>query len=115
MKKMNIEKAIRFIYLLKETKGGNILGKDADKQEIMLTLDFIIKSLTDLRKYQELGTIEELYQEALQKKAYEDQIRFERDVAVAQLNEIGIDLGEKMDSVKKTIDKCEELIIKEKL
>ena len=34
-------------------------------------------------------------------KSYAEQIRWERDVAVGQLNEIGCQFGQKMDEVKK--------------
>lgn len=34
-----------------------------------------------------------------------EQIRWERDVAISQLEEIGIGLGEKMDNIKEAVDK----------
>lgn len=37
-------------------------------------------------------------------KSYAEQIRWERDVAVGQLNEIGCQFGQKMDEVKKKLD-----------
>ncbi len=36
-------------------------------------------------------------------KSYADQIRWERDIAVEQLNEIGCQFGQKMDEVKKKL------------
>lgn len=37
-------------------------------------------------------------------KTYADQIRWERDIAVKQLNEIGCQFGQKMDEVKKKLE-----------
>lgn len=37
-------------------------------------------------------------------KSYAEQIRWERDVAVGQLNEIGCQFGQKMDEVKKKLE-----------
>lgn len=37
-----------------------------------------------------------------------DQVRWERDIAVAQLNEIGIGLGESMDKIKDLIKRSED-------
>ena len=37
-------------------------------------------------------------------KSYADQIRLERDIAIEQLEEIGCQLGRKMDDVKKKLD-----------
>lgn len=34
-----------------------------------------------------------------------DQIRLERDIAIEQLNELGLELGEKVDHVKEIIEK----------
>lgn len=37
-------------------------------------------------------------------KSYAEQIRWERDIAVKQLNEIGCQFGQKMDEVKKKLE-----------
>lgn len=37
-------------------------------------------------------------------KTYVDQIRWERDIAIEQLNEIGCQFGQKMDEVKKKLE-----------
>ena len=37
-------------------------------------------------------------------KSYVDQIRWERDIAIEQLNEIGCQFGQKMDEVKKKLE-----------
>ena len=37
-------------------------------------------------------------------KSYSDQIRWERDIAIEQLNEIGCQFGQKMDDVKKKLE-----------
>ena len=48
-------------------------------------------------------------------KSYAEQIRWERDVAVGQLNEIGCQFGQKMDEVKEKLETlqwtlCSELL-----
>lgn len=48
-------------------------------------------------------------------KSYADQIRWERDIAIEQLNEIGCQFGQKMDEVKKKLETlqwtlCSELL-----
>ena len=42
---------------------------------------------------------------AIQSLSVTDQIRWERDVAIEQLREIGLELGAKMDNVKKALEK----------
>ena len=37
-------------------------------------------------------------------KSYVDQIRWERDIAIEQLNEIGCSFGQKMDDVKRRLE-----------
>ena len=46
-------------------------------------------------------------------KHYAGQLRWERDVAIGQLNEIGIQFGEKMDSVKLAQEKRHPMQVKE--
>lgn len=52
---------------------------------------------------------DDAYRDALEKirslEAYNAQIRWERDIALQQLEEIGISLGETMDSVKEAVKK----------
>lgn len=48
-------------------------------------------------------------------KSYADQIRWERDVAVGQLNEIGCQFGQKMDEVKKKLESLQWNLCNEKL
>lgn len=46
--------------------------------------------------------------DALEKKAAYEQVKWERDVAIAQLNEIGVGLGQKMDDIKRRLDQTNE-------
>ena len=38
-----------------------------------------------------------------------DQIRWERDIAISQLEELGLNLGEKIDGIYLTKEECEDL------
>ena len=42
-----------------------------------------------------------------------EQIRWERDVAISQLEELGLSLGQKVDHVKETINKATPIKLKE--
>lgn len=42
-----------------------------------------------------------------------EQIRWERDVAISQLEELGLSLGQKVDHVKEAIDKATPMKLKE--
>lgn len=48
-------------------------------------------------------------------KSYAEQIRWERDVAVGQLNEIGCQFGQKMDEVKKKLEVLQWIPCSERL
>lgn len=52
--------------------------------------------------------------EAVQ-KTYADQIRWERDIAIEQLNEIGCQFGQKMDEVKKKLEASQWIPCSERL
>ena len=43
--------------------------------------------------------------ESLKKQSIFEQIKWERDIAIEQLNEIGVGLGRKMDEVKEALEK----------
>ena len=38
-----------------------------------------------------------------------EQMRWERDVAISQLNEIGVDLGADMSDIKKALEKIQKI------
>ena len=67
-----------------------------------------IKALKEIQQYREIGTVEEC-REAVERArsldAYVKQVCWERDLAVQQLSEIGISLGENMDTVKEALKK----------
>ena len=71
------------------TKYGN---KDAEQQA---------HSYSTLMLYEIADMIEDAPAVEAVPKSYAEQIRWERDVAVGQLNEIGCQFGQKMDEVKK--------------
>ena len=63
-----------------------------------------IKCMEEVEQYRALGTVEEL-KVALMKVSVYEQIKWERDIAISQLEEIGISLGQKMDDVKEALEK----------
>ena len=71
--------------------------------------DAIIERMLDeLLQYRKIGTVEECQQAMEKAKSldmYVKQAIWERDVAIQQLEEVGVSLGEKMDSVKEAVEK----------
>lgn len=72
------------------------------------SLQYCITALKEIQQYREIGTVEEC-REAMEKSksldAYVKQVLWERDIAIQQLEEIGVSLGEKMDAVKEAVEK----------
>ena len=70
--------------------------------------DMATAALKEIQQYREIGTVEEC-REAVEKSrslyAYIKQVLWERNIAIQQLEEIGISLGEKMDFVKNAVEK----------
>ena len=67
-----------------------------------------IEALKEIQQYREIGTVEECQQAMGKAKSldmYVKQVIWERDVAIQQLEEVGVSLGEKMDSVKEAVEK----------
>lgn len=79
---------------------------DEEKQ----ALSKAIEVLQEIKRYRLIGTVEEC-REAINslksKEKYIKQILWERDIAIQQLEEVGVSLGEKMDSVKEARGKAE--------
>ena len=100
-------------------------------------LDMAVSALTEVQAYREVGTVEQVQnqkhnlgvayniideyasvgtveecREAKEKtvslQAYVEQLRWERDTASQQLKEIGITIGQKMDTVRKALEKQKE-------
>lgn len=67
-----------------------------------------IKVIEEIKQYRVIGTVEE-FREAINslkvKEKYIKEILWERDIAIQQLEEIGMSLGEKMDSVKEAMER----------
>lgn len=68
----------------------------------------LAKIIDEWISYRKIGTVEEC-REAVKRArsldAYVKQVCWERDLAVQQLSEIGISLGENMDTVKEALQK----------
>lgn len=60
-----------------------------------------IRALVEIQNYKQLGTLDEVKSKI---GAFE-QVRYERDVALEQLKEIGCEFGQKMDEVKSALEK----------
>lgn len=127
-KKMTENQAISKIQYRIDT-ASEIAGKGADGKAFE-DLELAIKALEDIQKYKaigtpgtikatidrmweaidtytaysEIGTVEELKMLASKGRAY-DQVAWERDVAIEQLREIGISLGQKMDDVIAAVER----------
>ena len=71
-------------------------------------LEIAKQALEEIQQYRKIGTVEEC-REAVERArsldAYVKQVCWERDLAVQQLSEIGISLGENMDTVKEALKK----------
>lgn len=70
--------------------------------------EMAIEALKEIQQYREIGTVEECrdaVERARSLDAYVKQVCWERDLAVQQLSEIGISLGENMDTVKEALKK----------
>ena len=80
------------------TKYGN---KDAEQQA---------HSYSTLMLYEIADMIEDAPAVEAVPKSYAEQIRWERDVAVGQLNEIGCQFGQKMDEVKDKLNSAKNWI-----
>lgn len=97
------EALIENLGLKNATKYGN---KDAEQQA---------HSYSTLMLYEIADMIEDAPAVEAVPKSYADQFRWERDVAVEQLNEIGCHFGQKMDEVKEKLETlqwtlCSELL-----
>ena len=75
-----------------------------EHSKVRNTLEISLSSLEEVEQYRALGTVEEL-KEALMKVSVYEQIKWERDIAISQLEEIGISLGQKMDDIKEAREK----------
>lgn len=59
----------------------------------------IIDCLEKLQQFEEIGTIDE-FKQAKEIEAVYGQVKWERDIAISQLEEIGVALGQKMEEFK---------------
>lgn len=67
------------------------------------------KEADEWNELQAIGTVEEL-QRAKQMEAVYRQVKWERDIAISQLEEIGISLGQNMDDIKALKEKSVKVI-----
>lgn len=79
-----------------------------DNYRTYLADEMAIEALKEIQQYRKIGIVEEC-REAVKRArsldAYVKQVCWERDLAVQQLSEIGISLGENMDTVKEALQK----------
>ena len=79
------------------------LAEDATSIEVFEMLDNAgadtIDCLDRLSGYEAIGTIDEFKRAKSMENVY-GQVKWERDVAISQLEEIGVSLGQKMDDIK---------------
>ena len=116
---MTIEEAIqqlefdREMILFDPTTGETITPEvlkigNQDNYRTYLADEMAIEALKEIQQYREIGTVEECrdaVERARSLDAYVKQVCWERDLAVQQLSEIGISLGENMDTVKEALKK----------
>ncbi|OUQ43036.1 hypothetical protein B5E64_15335 [Drancourtella sp. An12] len=116
---MTIEEAIqqlefdREMILFDLTTGETITPEvlkigNQDNYRTYLADEMAIEALKEIQQYREIGTVEECrdaVERARSLDAYVKQVCWERDLAVQQLSEIGISLGENMDTVKEALKK----------
>lgn len=68
-------------------------------EEIFSGYDMAIQALEEIQQYRAIGTVDELKRAKAMENVY-GQIKWERDVAISQLEEIGVGLGQKMEELK---------------
>ena len=116
---MTIEEAIqqlefdREMILFDPTTGETITPEvlkigNQDNYRTYLADEMAIEALKEIQQYREIVTVEACRDEVERARsldAYVKQVCWERDLAVQQLSEIGISLGENMDTVKEALKK----------
>lgn len=86
--------------LMEKAEKTNLDGKaKSDTEEIAFDFNRAIAALEENQKYRALGTVEGL-QELTRKGMACGQVAWERDVAISQLRDLGLSLGEKTDEAK---------------
>lgn len=78
--------------------------KDFYDEEFARALATAIQALEEIQQYKVIGTVEKVQELASKGRAYE-QVAWERDVALEQLKEIGLSLGEKTDDVRVAVER----------
>lgn len=107
---MTDERVIKVLEIMKSQMNyfGATARCEGVKEMQEQAVDCALKALSEIQNYRAIGTVEELQNLADDlkvKKSYIKQILWERDIAIQQLEEIGISLGEKMDFVKMAVEK----------
>lgn len=93
---MTDNEAIKWQEMLKESYS---IFPEANK-----SCDMAISAIKEVNQYKALGSIEEVKDLVSKGIAY-NQVAWERDLAISQLNDIGLSLGEKTDNVKDAVEK----------
>lgn len=84
---------------------SEIAGKGEDGKAYE-DLEKAIQALDEIQRYRAIGTVEE-FMRAKEMEAVYGQVKWERDVSLSQLEEIGVGLGQKMDDIKALKEKLE--------
>ena len=77
-------------------------------KDILTVYDSVINALDEIQQYRAICTIEE-FKRAKEMEAVYGQVKWERDIAISQLEEIGVALGQKMEEFKALKEKNETL------
>ena len=96
---------IQKIQLLFRQRYGEECLSDNEIEEV---LKIAKKEHEEIQQYRSIGTVEELKNREdnfKSREKYIKQILRERDIAIQQLEEIGVSFGEKMDSVKEAMER----------
>ena len=76
------------------------------KPDHVLAMELAVKALEEVQQYREIGTVEQFERAKAMENVY-GQVKWERDVAISQLEEIGVGLGQKMEELKALKEKNE--------
>ena len=99
---MTVQEAIK--YVVKEVC-EDCCGSDEPMGDCKTCgVKIALECMQEVEQYRALGTVEELKEAKMKVSVYE-QIKWERDIAISQLEEIGISLGQKMDDIKEAREK----------
>ena len=86
-------------YTLEQIKAHN-----EDNYNTYIADEMAITALLEIQQYRAIGTVEEVQKLVSKGRAY-GQVAGERDVAIEQLAEVGLSLGQKTDDVRAAVER----------